>query len=221
MLISKGLLVFLAVATVLAVAAVAPYFYVFDGPYSQSSQDWANFGGYVGGTLGPLYAILAFAAAAQAILDSRQQAARQALLMAIQRYETEFDFVCARTVTCKAPWVWGNSPKGTTGLESVSLRTLLYSDSIDWQRHLWPLITGNGFRVLSTGEISQDREVVFAAQCALDGISKYLALYESAGGDAPLIEYIRSRYEVPMARLEAATEAAAESLAEISAEEAE
>ena len=80
------------------------------------------------------------------------------------------------------------------------------------------LITGHGFQVLPSGEVSQDREVVFRAQMAIDGIFKYLSLYESAGGDAPLIAYFRSRYGVPQARLESATETAAHAHIEVVSE---
>lgn len=36
------------------------YFYTFSGKLSVDSQDWANFGTYIGGTLGPIGAFLAF-----------------------------------------------------------------------------------------------------------------------------------------------------------------
>lgn len=39
---------------------LGPYFYIFNYSLSGNSQDWANFGTYVGGTLGPIGAFLAF-----------------------------------------------------------------------------------------------------------------------------------------------------------------
>jgi hypothetical protein len=37
-----------------------PYFWTFSDKLSTDSQDWANFGTYIGGTLGPIGAFLAF-----------------------------------------------------------------------------------------------------------------------------------------------------------------
>lgn len=216
---SKTLQLLLVAALALAILALAPYLYVFNGGLSQSSHDWSDFGSYLGGTLGPLYAMLAFVAAAQALLDNRQRSARQALLVAIQRYEAEFESACSCTVTCKAPLVWDNAPDKTSDLDRVSLRTLLYSYAIDWEKHLSPLILGHDFQVLPTGEISQDGEVVNRAYLAIDGIFKYLDLYKSAGGDIPLVEYLMKRYDTPRERLESAMRDVAEWLAEIDADE--
>lgn len=39
---------------------LCPYFFKFHHGFSGDSQDWANFGTYIGGTLGPIGAFLAF-----------------------------------------------------------------------------------------------------------------------------------------------------------------
>lgn len=198
------------VAMIAAVLVLTPYFFAFNGGLEKDSEKWAHFGTYVGGTLGPVYGLLAFIVALRALAFSRKQTDLQNLLSAVHRYEQDFEAACAKTVTCEAPWVWGKSPSDTATVERISLRTLLYSDTIDWERHLTPLIVGHGFQVLPNGEISQDREVVFHASLALDGLFKYLAVYEEQGGDQSLIAYLSSRYEVPRNRLSDAAASAAE-----------
>ena len=207
---SSTLRLILFAAALLAVAALVPYLYMFRAGLSASSQDWSNFGSYVGGTLGPIYALLAFAAGVQTILDNRHQAVRQSLLATVQRYEGDFEEACTRTVSCESPWVWGNMPNDTHSMKMVAFRTLLYSDPLDWEQHLPPLVVGHGFQVLPSGEISQDREVVLQAQLAIDGLFKYLAMYKAAGGDKALVSYLESRYEIPKNRIEVATQHAAE-----------
>ena len=39
---------------------LGPYFFTFNGQFSNNAQDWAHFGTYIGGTLGPIGAFLAF-----------------------------------------------------------------------------------------------------------------------------------------------------------------
>ena len=46
--------------TVMFLLLLGPYFFKFHYSLSGNSQDWANFGTYIGGTLGPIGAFLAF-----------------------------------------------------------------------------------------------------------------------------------------------------------------
>ncbi|RYY85708.1 MAG: hypothetical protein EOO15_16320 [Chitinophagaceae bacterium] len=204
------LAVILVAALLIAGGVMAPYFYSFHGALAGNSQEWSNFGSYVGGTLGPLYALLAFGAGVQALLDNRQQSTRQSLLGAIQRYEADFEACCGRMVTCSQPWIWGNLPSETFSVTQISLRTLLNSDSIDWEQHLWPLVLGHGFQILDTGEVLQDREILWQASQAVEGIFAYLSMYELAGGDIALVAYLNQRYEIPKMRLQSAAMTAAE-----------
>jgi hypothetical protein len=209
---SPALRLALTTAGVFAIAALIPYLLMFQGGLSSASEEWSNFGGYIGGTLGPIFALLAFAVGVQAILDNRQQNVRQGLLTTIQRYEADFEAACVRTVSCEAPWIWGRTPSESHEIQRLSLRTLLYSDTVDWEQHLPPLIVGHGFQVLPTGEVSQDREVILAAQMAVEGLFKYLALYIAAGGDSALASYLQSRYEIAKNRIEIACHHAADSI---------
>ena len=200
-------------ASALCLMVLIPYFVAFGGTLSSSSTDWANFGGYVGGTLGPAFALLAFVAGVQTLVESRKAAARQSLLTTIQRYEADFENVCARTVTCESPWVWGKGPTDTSGVTKIALRTLLYSDTIDWEQHLPPLVTGHEFQVLPSGEISQDREVFLHAQLAIEGIYKYVALFRASGGEDAIVAYLEHRYEIPKNRIEISCQSASDALA--------
>lgn len=209
-LVPRKLSFVLACAFVLALVTLSPYFYKFRGVLSNNSQEWSNFGSYLGGTLGPVYALLAFVAGVQTLLDNRQQATRQSLLWALQRYEADFEVCCSRTVTCVRPWVSGNLPSETFAVKRVVLRTLLYSNAIDWQEHLWRLIESDGFQILENGEISHDQEVILQSTLAIDGIFSYLKMFESADGEPSMIDYFNRRYEGPRNRLQIAAQTAIE-----------
>lgn len=66
------------IALILAICDLGVYFSRFAYGHrwllSQDSEDWARFGEYVGGTLGPAFALLAFGAALFAISEQSQQA---------------------------------------------------------------------------------------------------------------------------------------------------
>ena len=69
-----------AVAVVALLADVGLYFYAF-GPgsgfaLSHNAEDWSGFGAYVGGTLGPIYGLLAFGGILITIAVQRQQMER-------------------------------------------------------------------------------------------------------------------------------------------------
>jgi hypothetical protein len=200
-------------AGALACVVLAPYFAKFSGELSTSSDDWSNFGSYVGGTLGPAFALLAFVAGIQTFVESRESAKRMSLLATIHRYEADFDAACARTVTCESPWVWGKDPDQTSQITKVALRTLLHSDTIDWEQYLPSLVLGHDFQVLPSGEISQDREVILHAQSAVEGIFEYLALFREAGGEGTIIKYLEHRYEIPKNRIAIACQHTADAMA--------
>src|ERR1700736_6367202 len=66
------------VALIFTVCDLGVYFWRFAPGHwwtlSQDSEDWARFGEFVGGSLGPLFALLAFGAALFAISEQNQQA---------------------------------------------------------------------------------------------------------------------------------------------------
>ena len=74
-------------------------------------------------------------------------------------------------------------------IKEVALKTLLYSDSIDWEHYLSSLETCLNYRVLEDGELIQDRDIWLKANNAIEGIFKYLKLYEAAEGDDSIIQY--------------------------------
>ncbi|EIL88254.1 hypothetical protein UU9_13231 [Rhodanobacter fulvus Jip2] len=188
-------------AVALACCVVALYLYQFHGDLADSSQDWANFGDYLGGTLGPLFAFLAFALGLHTINQSRQQSRRDELLKTIQGYEHDFELCVAKPVTCQAPWVWGNDFGAADKVQEVPLRTLLQSDGIDWEQHLPIVAQGLKFRVLPDGELIQDRDIWLRAHLAAEGIFRYLELYKEAGGDMSLVQYLTEKYEIARNRL--------------------
>ena len=189
-----------AAAVALTIVVLVPYFLPVKG-HSKDYESWSAFGSYLGGTLGPLYAFFAFLLGLQSIRESRKQTRKDELLKVIQNYERDFEDVSSKPVTCDAPWVWGNELNAASEIREVSLRTLLYSDGIDWEHYLPSLSNGLRFRVLADGELVQDRDLWLRAHLAAEGIFSYLDLYREAGGDQSLAEYYISRYEIPYNRL--------------------
>lgn len=189
------------VAVTTAIIVTALYFVQFHGELSINSNDWANFGSYLGGTLSPLFAFLAFVLGLCTINQSRQQARRDDLLKTIQSYERDFEVCIGKPVTCKDPWIWGNDLDAACAIQELPLRSLLYYDGIDWEQHLPDVAVSINFRILSDGELIQDRDIWLRAHLAVEGIFRYLELYKKAGGEASLINYFVDKYEIPRNRL--------------------
>jgi hypothetical protein len=185
----------------MAALVVGIYLYRFHSKLPHDLKLWADFGTYIGGTLGPAYAFLAFMVGLQTLQQVRSQNRREELLRTIQAYQTDFESIAAKPVSCDQPWVWGNDPGATRGVKEVTLGTLLFYDGIDWEQHLAELKNGLVFRVLSNGELIQDRDIWLRAKLAIDGMFRYLDLYKSAGGDSPLVDYYYGRYEFAKNRL--------------------
>jgi hypothetical protein len=152
-------LMYIAAAAFLAVVVIMMYFYRFHGPLSFDSRDWADFGTFVGGVLGPSYAFLAFAVGIRTLQQMQRQSRRDEILRAIHNCEAEYERCAAMPVTCTAPLIWGNGLDDAKDITEVALRTLLSSDGVDWEDHLTQLCSGLRFRQLPSGELIQDRDV--------------------------------------------------------------
>lgn len=177
------------------------YFYKFHGPLSESSQDWANFGTYIGGILGPAYALLAFIGLLETLKQSQLQRELEGLLHTIQQFEKELNYCCSLTVTCDSPWIWGGDMFGSSEIKELPLRTLLESDSIDWEFHLVYLRDGLVFRKQNDGTLFQDRDIWMKAKLATEGLFRNLELYNLKGGENSIYDYYFATYEIPKNRL--------------------
>lgn len=191
----------LFVAAFTTVVVVGVYFYNFHGSLSDSPQDWANFGGYIGGVLGPLFAFLAFAGLLETLRQSRLQRELEGLLHTIRQFENELNYCKSLVVTCDSPWVWGSNWGSATDINELPLRTLLESDSIDWERHLEELRDGLSFRRQSDGTLFQDRDIWLKAKLAIEGLFDRLERYRSKGGEQAVYDYYYKAYEIPKNRL--------------------
>jgi len=187
-----------AIATFLVVGT---YFYKFHGPLSASPQDWASFGGYIGGVLGPFYAFLAFIGLLETLRQSRLQRELEGLLHTIQQFEKDLNYCAGLTVTCDSPWIWGNYLDAASDIKELPLRTMLESDSIDWEQHLEQLRDGLMFRMQSDGTLFQDRDIWLKAKLAAEGLFNHLELYRSKGGEQAICKYYYEAYEIPRNRL--------------------
>ena len=59
---NTGIIVLVIIATVSLIVAVALYFWTFHNGLTQDNSEWAEFGDYFGGVLGPIFALLSFVA---------------------------------------------------------------------------------------------------------------------------------------------------------------
>lgn len=180
---------------------VGAYLWNFPNGLSNETQDWSNFGGYIGGTLGPLFAFLAFLAGLQNLNEIRKQKQKEEILNSVKGYEQNLQKALSMVVTCDSPWIWGNDMDASTDIKELPLRTLLQSDSIDWEYHLKYLRDSLAFRIQPNGELFQDRDIWLQALNASDGLFKYIKRYKDLGGDESLIEYYTHTYEIQKNRL--------------------
>ncbi len=182
-------------------ALIIIYAAEFQGSLSPNSSDWANFGGFIGGLLGPFYALLAFIGLIESMRQNQIQKELNSFLESIKLFEKDFHSTLDLIVTCESPWVWGHSLKMTTEIKALPLRTLLQSDSIDWHYHLSVLRDGLNFQTQPNGALYQDRDIWLKAKIALDGIFKFLEVYKEKGGDASIYDYYFNAYVVSYNRL--------------------
>lgn len=203
---NQGSHLYIAAAALVAVVVLAMYFYRFHGLLSFDSKDWADFGTFVGGLLGPSYAFLAFVVGIRTLQQMQGQSRRDEILKAIHSCEAEYERCAAMPVTCNAPWIWGNGMSDAGNVTDVSLRALLSSDGIDWERHLPQLCNGLRFRQLPSGELIQDRDVFMQAYLSLQGLYQYVNLYKTAYGDESLVQYFLNKYEIANNRIQIAME---------------
>lgn len=96
------------------------------------------------------------------------------MLYTIQQFEKGLNYCAGLTVTCDSPWVWGNGLGATSDIKELPFRTLLESDSIDWEQHLEELRDGLAFRMQTDGTLFQDRYIWLKAKLAAEGIFNHL-----------------------------------------------
>lgn len=184
-----------------AVIVFGLYFLNFHGSFSNDSKHWADFGGYVGGVLGPIFAFLAFAGLLETIKQSLIQRELEGLVHSIRQYEQQLNHCSSLIVSCDSPWIWGNDIDATSDLKELPLRTLLESDSIDWEHHLTELRDSLIFRTQKDGTLYQDRDIWLKAKLASEGLFRYLELYKSKGGEESIYNYYYNAYEIQKNRL--------------------
>ncbi|MFL0959963.1 hypothetical protein [Vibrio parahaemolyticus] len=189
-------------AVLIAVITLVAFFVQFHSGISNDQADWGSFGSYIGGVLGPLFAFLAFLAGIENLKFLKNQQVNTEILITIRAYEKDLQHLYGMVVTCESPWVWGHSIGEFDDLKELPLRTLLQSDSIDWEQYLPYLRDSLKFRKQPNGALFQDRDIWLQAFNTVEGLFKYIDLYQKQGGDQSIIDYYTSAYEVPYNRLQ-------------------
>lgn len=193
--------VLIYIAIGFATLIIGIYFYNFHSSFSKTQSDWGDFGSYVGGSLGAVFAFLAFLAGLENLRFIKSQQEKEEILITIKSYENDLKDCYSMIVTCEQPMIWGHNFEASKNIEELPLRTLLLSDSIDWETHLKWLRDGLSFRKQPNSEIFQDRDIWLMAYNSAKGLFKFIDLYERVGGDSSIISYYRDAYEIPYNRL--------------------
>ena len=121
---SKVIVGFVVCAVVLLVIAVVPYWIRFGMDLSSDKNDWAVFGTYLGGVLGPAYTLLAFAA----FLFTIHQQRRQAMLEELQDVmDDALDEIAKRRAAFEASKV-KLSTAPNAAIRAIRFREMLISD---------------------------------------------------------------------------------------------
>lgn len=199
--IEKLLKKYLLISILAPFVLIGIYLSEFSDGLSPNSADWANFGSFIGGLLSPFYAFLAFIGLIQSIQQNQTHKELASYLDSIQLFERDFNNTLDLMVTCESPWIWGHSLDKTVNITELPLRTLLQSDSLDWQYHLTELRDGLNFRTQPNGNLYQDRDIWLKAKNASDGMFQFLETYISKGGDHSIYAYYIKTYEVSHNRL--------------------
>ena len=189
-------------ATLITFLVIILYFLNFHEGVSKSSSDWADFGAYVGGVLGPLYAFLAFVGLLETIRQSSLQRELKRLLVTIDKLEKDFDYWISLSVTCDGPWIWGNKPHVSSKIQEVSFRTLLQSDGIDWEFYLEDLRDSLKFRFQKNGVLYQDRDIWLKAKVTITSLFACLEKYKQKGGEDAIYKYYYDSYDIARNRLQ-------------------
>lgn len=94
---NRTLLTFIILTVIAFLSVLLPYGCAFSNHISDNSQDWANFGSYVGGTLSPIIATLALFGLGLTIYQQKQQQQLSSLEAAIRNLEYDFEACLIKT----------------------------------------------------------------------------------------------------------------------------
>ena len=94
---NRTLLTFIILTVLAFLSVLLPYGCAFSTHISENSQDWANFGSYVGGTLSPIIATLALFGLGLTIFQQKQQQQISSLETAIRNIESDFEACLFKT----------------------------------------------------------------------------------------------------------------------------
>jgi hypothetical protein len=185
------------ISVVIATLIVLAYFYNFHSGFSKVQNDWGSFGSYVGGTLGATFAFLAFLAGLENLKLIKEQQEKEHIFMSIKSYENDLKYCYSLIVSCDYPWIFDS----TVNIKELPLRTLLTSDSVDWEAHLKELRDSPDFTKQTNSELFQNSDIWLMAYNAAQGLFKFIELYENLSGDPLIALYYHDTYDIPYNRL--------------------
>ncbi len=194
--------VLLGIAILALVVAVGAYAFNFAGPaghlFSRNIEDWVRFAEYLGGTLGPIYGLLAFLGVlitirlqGRQIDDLRAQSEQQALQSLLASLSANIDATLHGPPTIKPSEVFDDILRT---YETVSVRALLsVGGSLVLLRD-----AGDRNAIEQAGLIQEIRKCVGADGKTLareiDQLAECLNEYRRAGGSQAIDDFYMARY---------------------------
>jgi hypothetical protein len=124
----------------------------------------------------------------QNLNEVRAQKKKEEISDSVKGNERNLQNALSMVGTCESPWIWGNATDAAGDIKELPLRTLLQSDSIDWEFHNKYLRDSLKFRVQPNRETFQDRDIWQAEITSSEGRFRYLQKYEKSGGDKSIFE---------------------------------
>ena len=202
---------YLSIGLILCLAMVlAPWLLNFSGStgFSSSPDDWAHFGGYIGGTLSSLVAALALVALLYTISQQhrqieilRVQSSKEDILSSIERLERDLERVLEGVTV---------NITSDDGIHSASVRDILFKPSTMGFQQALPKEQD----ILKQSKNNQDNpdylakltlfEVIGLAAAELNQIRLYaegLKQLESRSGTSILARYYHRKYKLAYSRL--------------------
>ncbi|MEL4243382.1 hypothetical protein [Shewanella xiamenensis] len=117
--------------TVVFLLLLGPYFFKFHYGLSGNSQDWANFGTYIGGTLGPIGAFLAFWGLMQQNKMYRDNAEIERLISKLTLLDSDILILTGKCFITPDEWKLRNGMKSYSYVYGAEIETNpLYLDTL-------------------------------------------------------------------------------------------
>lgn len=183
---------------------LVPYFFKFHYGLSGDSQDWANFGTYIGGTLGPIGAFLAFWGLMQQNKMYRENAEIERLIAKLTLLDSDILILTGKCFITSNEWKLRNGIYssaciygGEMETETMYLDTLLTADEPTSKDIIQEKRTDLAHNVGLIGK--QPKQINYRLLCALESklklINRYIITVQNISPTNIEIAHYNNKYQ--------------------------